>query len=263
MKAKELLDASQLSAAILELNQEVKQRPTDLRIRTFLFELLCFDGAYERAERQLDVIGLQDESAGIGVEVYRQLLRADEARRRWFAQGLKPTFLMDPPSWAQRQMEIGGRLRERQPDEAEALLQEIAQSRPKLTGLVNGERCAEFRDIDDRLGAILEVFFREQYVWLPIEQVKKIAIPPPKQLRDLLWIPATIETEEGASGQVYLPVLYAGSYSENNDQLRLGRMTDWRGLGNRLVGGTGQKMFLVDDRELSLLEIRKMEFQVE
>jgi len=263
VKAKELLDANQLSAAILELNQEVKQRPTDLRIRTFLFELLCFDGAYERAERQLDVIGLQNESAGIGVEVYRQLLRADKARRRWFTEGLRPTFLLEPPSWIQHQLEAGHRLSGQQAEEAQALLQEAADSRPKLTGLVNGKRCAEFRDIDDRLGAVLEVFFREQYVWLPIEQVKKMSIPPPKQLRDLLWIPATIEVEGGAAGHVYLPALYVGSQSEDNDQFRLGRMTDWRALGDGLVGGVGQKMFLIDDHELSLLEIREMEFQVE
>ncbi|MBS0182961.1 MAG: hypothetical protein JSS39_11215 [Nitrospira sp.] len=263
MKAKELLDANQLSAAILELNQEAKQRPTDLHIRTFLFELLCFDGAYERAERQLDVIGLHNERAGIGVEVYRQLLKADKARRRWFAEGLKPTFLIEPPAWIQHQLEAGHRLRGRQVEEATALFQEAADRRPKLTGLVNGTRCAEFRDIDDRLGAVLEVFFREQYVWLPIEQVRKMTLPPPKQLRDLLWIPATIETEEGASGQLYLPALYVGSQSEGNDQLRLGRMTDWRELGDGLVGGVGQKMFLADDRELSILEIREMEFQVE
>ena len=118
---------------------------------------------------------------------------------------------------------------------------------------MNGKPFTEFRDIDDRLGAVLEVFFRETYVWLPIEQVRKMTIPPPRQLRDLLWIPATIETGEGASGQVYLPALYVDSHHENNDQLRLGRMTDWRGLGDGLVGGVGQKMFLVDDRELSTL----------
>ena len=262
MKAKELLEANQLSAAIAALTQDVKKQPTDTHLRTFLFELLCFAGEYERAERQLDVIGLQNESAGIGIEVYRQLLRADKARQRWFAEGLKPTFLLDPPSWIQDQLEAGNRLRGQQTEEAKALLQEAARNRPKLTGLVNGKPCADFRDSDDRLVPVLEVFLRENYVWLPFEQVKKITIPPPRQLRDLLWIPATIEAGEGAAGHVYLPVLYVGSHSEDDDQLRLGRITDWRGLGDGLAGGAGQKTFLVDDRELSILEIREMEFQV-
>ena len=97
MNAKELLDANQLSAAILELNQAVKRHPTDPRIRTFLFELLCFDGAHERAARQLEVLGAQDEPAEIGVEFYRKLLQADTALSACCSGGAGPAF-MAPPS---------------------------------------------------------------------------------------------------------------------------------------------------------------------
>jgi type VI secretion system protein ImpE len=260
VRAKELLDANQLSAAIAELNQDVKSHPADSRLRTFLFELLCFSGEYDRAERQLDVIGHQNESAGIGVEVYRQLLKADKARERWFADGLKPTFLLEPPSWVQQQLEACNRLRGHQTAEAKALLQQAASTSPKLQGIVNGMPFTDFRDSDDRLGPVLEVFLRENYVWLPLEQIKKITIPKPKQLRDLLWTPATLEAGEGAAGDVFLPVLYVSSHSEEDDQLRLGKITDWRGLGDGLACGAGQKTFLVDNSELSILEIREIEF---
>jgi len=260
VRAKELLDANQLSAAIVELNQDVKSHPADSRLRTFLFELLCFSGEYDRAERQLDVIGHQNESAGIGVEVYRQLLKADKARERWFADGLKPTFLLEPPSWVQQQLEACNRLRGHQTAEAKALLQQAASTSPKLQGIVNGMPFTDFRDSDDRLGPVLEVFLRENYVWLPWEQIKKITIPKPKQLRDLLWTPATLEAGEGAAGDVFLPVLYVSSHSEEDDQLRLGKITDWRGLGDGLAVGAGQKTFLVDGGELSILEIREIEF---
>jgi type VI secretion system protein ImpE len=260
VKAKELLEANQLSAAIAALTQDVKKQPADHHLRTFLFEVLCFAGEYERAERQLDVIGHQNESAGIGVEVYRQLLKADKARQRWFAEGLKPTFLLEAPGWVQHQLEACNRLRGHQTSEAKALLQQIARTSPKLQGIVNGKPFTDFRDSDDRLGPVLEVFLREVYVWLPWEQIKKITIPKPKQLRDLLWTPATLEAGEGAAGDVYLPVLYVGSHSEEDDQLRLGKITDWRGLGDGLAGGAGQKTFLVDDSEISILEIREIEF---
>jgi type VI secretion system protein ImpE len=96
MKAKELLDAGHLDAAIEQLNQEVKSHPTDSRQRTFLFELLCFAGDYQRAARQLDVIG-QQQAAEVGVQVYRDILVAETARRRLFAEGLRPRFLFDTP----------------------------------------------------------------------------------------------------------------------------------------------------------------------
>ena len=74
MTAEELLKAGHLSAAVEQLNQEVRSRPTDIQRRTFLFELLCFAGDYQRAERQLDVLGHQSATAEIGVQVYRHIL---------------------------------------------------------------------------------------------------------------------------------------------------------------------------------------------
>lgn len=260
VKAEELLKADRLSDAVAALTHDVKQQPTDTHLRTFLFELLCFAGEYERAERQLDVIGHQNESAGMGVEAYRQLLKADKARRRWFADGLKPTFLSEPPAWAQQQLEACNRLRGHQTAEAKAFLQQAASAAPKVQGIVNGKPFTDFRDSDDRIGPVLEVFLREHYVWIPWEQIRTITILNPKRLRDLLWTPATIETGEGTAGEVFLPVLYVGSHSEADDRLRLGKLTDWRGLGDGLAGGAGQKTFLVDGNELGILEIREIEF---
>ena len=105
MKAKELLDANKLTAAIAEITQQVKSHPADHRLRTFLFETLCLAGEYERAERQLDVIGHQNESAGIGVEIYRQLIKAEQARERVFHKGARPTFVLPPPSYVEHHLE--------------------------------------------------------------------------------------------------------------------------------------------------------------
>lgn len=72
MQAKELLDAGRLTAAIEQLGQEVKARPADTQRRTFLFELLCFAGEYDRAKRQLDGLAL-----GAGQRIF---LMDDEER---------------------------------------------------------------------------------------------------------------------------------------------------------------------------------------
>jgi hypothetical protein len=132
MKAKELLNAGQLTAAIEQLNQEVRSHPTDSHLRTFLFELLCYVGGYQRAERQLDVIGMQEATAEVGVQVYRNILAADGARRRLFSEGLRPGFLFDPPPFVNLPLEVATRLREGQPIEAIALLEESNGTRPHL-----------------------------------------------------------------------------------------------------------------------------------
>ena len=262
MGAKELLDQHHLSAAISELNQDIKRHPTDARLRTFLFELLCFAGDYERAQRQLDVIGHQNEQVGIGVEVYKNILRAEVTRRRFFNEGIKPSFLFEPPEHVALYIDAHNQLREAHQVEAKALYERAQRARPEIRGRMKGQPFTSFRDSDDRLRGILEVIVRDSYSWIPFERIHKVVIPQPKHLRDLLWVPATVDIEDGPVGEAFLPVLYAGSELEVDDKVRLGRMTEWLDLGAGLVGGVGQKTFLVDDREVSILEVGELEFEV-
>jgi type VI secretion system protein ImpE len=260
MKAKDLLDAGQLSELVAELNEEVKRRPTDGSLRTFLFEVLCFTGEYQRAERQLDAIGHQTESAGVGVEVYRKLLRAEIARQRCFSAGLRPTFVTAPPPYIQWHLDALDRLREQHLAEAARMLEQSADARRPLPGRLDAEAFTSFRDSDDLLAPILEVFVRDAYVWLPMEHIVKVTMAAPKYLRDLLWIPATIETAGGSGGEVFLPVLYVGSHEAEDDRLRLGRMTDWRSAADGLTRGLGQRTFLIDGQERGILEVHALEF---
>lgn len=262
MGAKELLDQHRLAAAITELTDDIKRHPTDARLRTFLFELLSFAGDYERAQHHLDVIGHQNEKAGIGVEVYKNILRAEAARRRFFTEGIKPGFLSDPPEYVMLSIDGQNQLREGHAAEAKSLYERAQRARPELRGRIKGHPFASFRDSDDRIAGILEVIVHESYVWIPFERIRKVVIPQPKHLRDLLWAPATLEIEEGPVGDVFLPVLYVGSELEADDKVRLGRMTEWLDLGAGLAGGVGQKTFLVDNREVSILEIGELEFEV-
>jgi type VI secretion system protein ImpE len=261
MTAKELLDAGQLSAAIAQLNQEVRAHPADSQRRTFLFELLCFAGEYQRAERQLEAIGHQSSGAEVGVQVYRNILTAEQSRHRLLSEGLRPDFLFDPPSYTRLHLEAVNRLREHQPLEAKALLEQSEHDRPVLKGRLEGQPFADFRDADDLLGPFLEVIVHHTYVWLPFEQVSRLTISPPKRLRDLLWIPATLESHLGAVGDVFLPVLYAGSSAYDDDQVRLGRMTDWKAVGENLLLGVGQRLFLTDGEERAMLEVRELAFE--
>ena len=60
MDAKQLFESGQLSEAISSLTSQIKSNPTDIGFRTFLFELLCFNGDWDRAVKQLDVISQHD-----------------------------------------------------------------------------------------------------------------------------------------------------------------------------------------------------------
>jgi type VI secretion system protein ImpE len=259
--AKELLDAGQLSAAIEQLNQEVRSSPSDSRLRTFLFELLCFAGDYERAQRQLDVIGHQSAASEVGVQVYRNILTAEHSRRRLFSDGLRPDFLFDPPTYMHLHLDAINRLRETRQAEAEALVKQSEDARPSLKGNLEGQPFTDFRDADDLLGPFLEMIVHSNYVWFPFEQIRHLTISPPKRLRDLLWLPGTLESHYGAVGDVFLPVLYAGSSQHGDDRVKLGRMTAWNALREGLVLAIGQRLFLIDGAERPLLEVRDVIFE--
>ena len=117
-----------------------------------------------------------------------------------------------------------------------------------------------FRDYDDRVGPVLELIVKDKYVWLPFEQIKRMEISPPKQLRDMLWASARIEALDGTIGEVYVPTLYAGTSACENDQVRLGRMTDWKQFSDDLSTAVGLRLFLIDGEDRSLFEAQSVEF---
>ena len=98
-EAKTQLDAGNLNGAIEAALNTVKSNPTDVAARTFLFELSCFAGDWERAEKQLDVIGHQDVNAMIGSQIFKQNFHAERDRLRLFSDGLMPECLMTPPNY--------------------------------------------------------------------------------------------------------------------------------------------------------------------
>jgi type VI secretion system protein ImpE len=260
MSAKDLLDAGRLTAALEQLSQDVRTHPVDSRLRTFLFEVLCFAGDYSRAERQLDVIAQQDNSTESGVSIYRNVLTAERARLGVASEDLLPTFLLEPPPFAALHLAALHCLRENNLAEARVLLLQAAGSVPAPSGKADGQVFSDFSDGDAVLGPFLEAIIRDRYVWVPFTQVKRFAIATPKRLRDLLWVPGTLQTIGGLASEVFFPVLYCGSFRHQDDQVKLGRMTDWEDAGEGLQRGMGQRLFFVDDREKSILEIREVEF---
>jgi type VI secretion system protein ImpE len=263
MDAKEFFDAGNLTGAIEQLTQDVKTNPRDLRSRIFLFELLCFRGDFVRAERQLEAIGQTsgEVTVEMGVQVYRNAIAAERTRHDFFQSGNgQPKFLLEPPAYAALHLEAVGRLRENRMDEVENLLVEGDQGRLPVAGQLDGKSFEDLRDCDALVGPFLEIIIQKDYAWVPLEQIQRMEIQAPRTLRDLLWITAKVELRGRGLGEVLLPVNYYGSHEHPNDLVKLGRMTDWKPLGEDFVLGIGQRMFLFDDDERPLLELRHIEF---
>lgn len=229
MNAAELYKAGRLEEAITALGESVRSDPTDARRRTFLFELLCFAGELDRAEKHLDVLARSSRDAEMGALMYRSALHAERTRREVFGPGgMPPSTTMPSP----------------------------------VRGTWNGEPFESMEDADPRVGARLEVYAAGQYTWLPLEHVSHVKMQEPRRLRDLLWSPALVQTGPGFEGvelgEVLLPVLTPEAWSHEDPEVRLGRVTDWVDRGDGSEVPAGQKVFLIDGREVPILELREL-----
>jgi type VI secretion system protein ImpE len=229
VKAQELLRAGQLDEAIASLGVDLRADPTDTQRRTFLFELLCFAGEHERAQKHLEVLSGGNRQAQLGALVYHSALHADRLRQEMFRSGSFPTGAAPAP---------GG-------------------------GTLNGKRFKALADADPRIGARLEVFAAGQYLWIPFAHIASVRMEAPKRLRDLLWAPAIVRTGPGFEklelGEVLIPALTPRSSQHPDPAVRLGRVTEWIELDDGTAVPAGQKVLLVDGEELPILELRELD----
>jgi type VI secretion system protein ImpE len=260
MTAKDLFSAGQLAAAIEAQLSAVRAAPLDGGKRTFLFELLAFAGELERAGQQLGVLGQESAEKGWGTSVYQNLLAAEQTRRKVFAAQARPeAFLEAPPFIATRLQALEHAARGDQQAAAAALAESDAAA-PAVRGTLNGQSVEGLRDADDLLAPVLEVMVLRDYVWVPWADIRELEVAAPTHARDLLWAPARVVLSDGEQRRCYLPVLYPGSHAAQDDNLKLGRVTDWIVPdGDGPVRGVGQHLLVAGDADVGLLEVRTFE----
>ena len=251
MNSRELYQAGQIDEAVRALGSELRNDPTDTRRRTFLFELLCFTGEYDRAEKQLDILADLGKEAAMGTLLYRSALQAARTRRDMFE---KKTF---PLGYA------GGTACATTTATPTFSESEVGQAVPPAGGTLNGQAFESIEDADPRIGARLEVFAAGAYLWLPFEHITSVRMEPPKRLRDTIWIPAILQTGPKCKGldlgEVLLPALTPLASKHPQNSVRLGRETVWEETAGETVPA-GQKLLLVDGEEIPILEVRNLLF---
>ncbi len=263
MTPSELYQAGRLDEAIAASLAEVKKHPADTSRRGFLCELLCFAADWERADRQLETILQQDPSTAAGLSLFRQLVRAELWRQQFFEEGRVPELLTEPTPLLQLHLRASIALREGGVSEAAQLLREAEDQRPRISGQCDGQSFSDWRDLDDLTACVFEVLTSTgKYFWVPFERVELIEFHAPERPRDLLWRRAHMIVTEGPDGEVFLPTIYPSTRHRTDDQLRLGRGTDWEGEEGGPVRGVGQRMFLVGDEDRSIMDLKEVRYNV-
>jgi type VI secretion system protein ImpE len=262
MDARETLREGDPAGALERLKQEVRKAPRDVRLRTFLFQLFCVFGEWDRALTQLAVAAELDPAALPMGQAYRAAIRCEMLRARVFAGTRTPTVFGQPEPWIPLLVEANRLLVAGHPAEAARLREDAFAQAPTATGTLNGEPFEWIADADPRLGPMLEAIVDGKYWWVPFHRLRTLEIEAPADLRDQIWMPAHFVWSNGGEGFGFVPTRYPGLDAGADPALLLSRRTEWEERENWFLG-RGQRVLATDAAETALMDIRRLELTPE
>jgi type VI secretion system protein ImpE len=243
-------------AALAQLQEQVRAKPADPKLRIFLFQLLCVLGQWERALNQLDVASGLDANALAMAKTYTDAVRCEAVRTDVFAGKKSPMIFGQPDQWLalliESILESGRGAQQR----SEELRSRAFDQAPTSQGEIDGRPFAWIADADSRLGPVLEAVINGRYYWVPFSRLLKVEIEPPEDLRDFVWMPAHLQFENGGESVALIPTRYAGSDRSDDGLIALARKTTWEEIGSDMHRGLGQRILATDNDETPLMEVR-------
>ena len=249
------------AAALARLQEDVRARPSDAKLRVFLFQLLCVVGQWERALTQLKVASELEPLALPMAQMYGDAVRCEAVRDEVFEGRKSPMVLGQPDQWLALLIESRLRAGLGEHAQAEDLRLRAFEDAPASAGDLNGQRFEWIADGDSRIGPVLEAIINGRYYWVPFDRLSKLTIEPPEDLRDLVWMPAHMQFQNGGETLALIPTRYPGSESTGDGALALARKTAWEPFAEDAYRGLGQRIFATDAGETPFLEVRAIAIQ--
>ncbi len=248
-------------AAIKHLQSQIRSQPADAKLRVFLYQLLCVQRDWSRALNQLTVACELDPGTLPMVQAYRETIQCERLREQVFKGQKAPLLFGEPETWTALLVEALLREGRGEPDDAARLREQAFDQAPTTAGQAQGDgepqAFAWIADADMRIGPVLEAVVNGRYYWVPFSRLSKVSIEPPADLRDRVWMPATLEFSNGGEVVAFLPTRYAGS-NLTDPLLALARKTEWSEPRPGLFVGNGQRMLATDIGDLALMDLRSI-----
>lgn len=262
-RANDLFREGRLSEALLQATEDVRARPTDAEARFVLFMLFVFAGDLKRAALQLGAVISPSPAWTMRSAHYTSLLAAEVERRAIWDGEARP--LLSPGDHPALDLRLAAIAHLRTNDLAtarERFARADAEAR-RVAGKIDTHAFEEIRDTDERLGPVIEAYAGGRCLWIGFEEVRRLVAEPIREPLDLLWRPVRYEDARGNDAMVYLPALYAGSASSTDDELRLGRKTEWEETAAGPLAGRGQRIWSATSSdgevEVPLLDLHVLE----
>jgi len=256
--AESSLRQGDLPAALAQLQEQIRDKPANAKLRIFLFQLLCVRGEWERALNQLKVASGLDPAALAMAQMYGEAVRCEAIRTDVFNGKKVPMVFGEPEQWLALLIEsllVSGR---GEMQKAQELRLRAFEEANTSAGEINGQPFEWIADADSRLGPVLEAVINGKYYWVPFERLSGVTIEEPEDLRDMVWMPAQLQFENGGESVALIPTRYPGSEAADDGLIALARKTVWQEVAPDAHHGLGQRILATDAVDVPLLELRKL-----
>ena len=259
LETEQAMGDGNLQLALQLLQEQIRTKPADPKLRIFLFQLLCVMGQWDRAFQQLKVAGELDAETLTMVQTYREAIRCEQLRAEVFLGKRTPLLLGEPAVWVAMLVEAVSREKQGAADEAQEMRRQAFELAPTSSGSINDSAFEWIADADMRLGPVLEAIINARYYWVPMSHLARIEIDPPTDLRDCVWMAAQLGFINGGESVALLPTRYPGS-DFTQPQLALARKTEWVETEPGFYMGVGQRSFTTDNGDYGLMNARVIAF---
>jgi type VI secretion system protein ImpE len=240
------------------LKQDVRKKPRDAKLRTFLFQMFCVTGEWDRALTQLSVATELDPLAYPMQQAYQAAIRCELLREGVFRGDRSPTVLGDPGPWLPLLIEANRLLAKGRADDAANLRDQAFELAPGTAGSLNDAPFEWVADADPRLGPVLEIFINGNYMWVPFTRLKALHVDVPADLRDQVWMPARFTWTNEGEAAGFVPTRYPGSALSPDPAIRLAKKTDWVEAQGGWSLPLGQRVLVTDVEETALMDARTL-----
>jgi len=245
-------------AALQQLQDEVRARPADAKLRIFLCQLLAVLGQWDRSRAQLDVAASLDPQALAMAQTYREAILCELLREQVFAGKKAPLVLGQPEPWLALLIESLLTAGRGDAAGAASLRANAFDQAPASSGTLDQQPFGWIADGDSRLGPVLEAIVNGHYYWVPFAHLSRIVIEEPADLRDRVWMPAHFAFVNGGESVALIPTRYPGSAASDDPMIALARKTVWQPNGDEAFFGLGQRVFATDAGEHALMDVREI-----
>ncbi len=256
----ERIKEGDLSGALAELTEEIRNDPADAGKRLFLFQLLCVTGDWRRAMTQLNVAADMRADYKLMAGACRALLNCEVFRAEVFSGDRDPLVLGEPEEWMVWMIQACRLSAAKAHGPAAELRNRAFEAAPAVSGTLDGTPFEWIADACPRMGPVLELIVEGRYYWTPLSNIRLIRMEAPADLRDTVWTPASFVWKNGGQAVGFVPTRYPFSETHEDPGVVLARKTLWQEVGDGDFLGAGQRMLATNLDDYPLMEVREIAF---